>query len=81
MDIIALNLPRTLTKTELSALFGEHGTVTSCQVVIDKITNSSKGFGFITMPDQAEAEAAIAALHGSKQGKNKIRVKDTADKA
>ena len=80
MDIIALNLPRTWTQAELSALFETHGKVTSCQIVMDKVTNTSKGFGFITMPDADEAGAAIAALHGTKHGKNKIRVKDSANK-
>ncbi len=53
-----------------------HGTVQSCTLVLDKETGSSKGFGFVEMPEQAEAEAAITALNGKNVGGNKIRVKE-----
>jgi RNA recognition motif-containing protein len=75
MKIIALSLNRTSTEEQITALFAAHGTVESCKLVMDKDTGESKGFGFIEMPDDAEANAAIAALHGTKFGKSKIRVK------
>lgn len=79
MKIRALGLPRDMTQDELVSLFAEYGTVDSCTVVMDEHRNSSKGFGFVSMPDETEARAAIAALHGSKQGKRKIRVKASSE--
>jgi len=75
MKIIALNLPRDLSEDEFAKLFKAHGTVDSCDLVMDTNTGISKGFGFIEMPVAEEAEAAIAALHGTKINKSKIRVK------
>ena len=75
MKIIALNLPRDLSEDELAKLFKEHGAVDSCDLVMDTNTGISKGSGFIVMPVAEEAEAAIAALHGTKINKSKIRVK------
>lgn len=75
MKLIALNLPRELQEDAIKDLFDPFGEVTSCTLVLDKETNMSKGFGFIEMTSEEEANAAIAQLHGSKIGKNKIRVK------
>ncbi len=80
MNIIALNLPRTLTEDALTELFSTHGNVASCTLVMDKANNTSKGFGFIDMPDDEQAQAAIKALHGTKVEKNKIRVKQAEEK-
>lgn len=52
------------TNDSLQALFAQYGTVTSAQVIIDRSTNQSKGFGFVEMEDQAAAQAAINALDG-----------------
>jgi len=52
------------TNDSLQALFAQHGTVVSAQVIIDRETNRSKGFGFVEMEDQAAAQAAINALDG-----------------
>lgn len=75
MKIIALNLPRDLAKEDLMGLFKKYGKIESCDLVVDKEKGTSKGFGFISMADETEANAAIAGLHGRKMGKNKIRVK------
>ncbi len=75
MKIIALNLPREKTQEEITELFSKFGQVASCDLVMDTAKNISKGFGFIEMPDEAEATAAITGLHGKKIGGNKIRVK------
>jgi len=53
------------TDDTLRALFAQHGTVTSAQVIIDRDTQQSKGFGFVEMEDQAAAQAAINALDGN----------------
>ena len=52
------------TNDSLQALFAQYGKVASAQVVMDRGTNQSKGFGFVEMEDQAEAQAAINALDG-----------------
>ena len=75
MKIIVLNLARTTTQHQLQALFTAHGKVHSCTIVMDAHKGTSKGFGFVEMPDDAQAQAAITALHGSKVDGNKIRVK------
>lgn len=75
MKLIVLNLPRDLSEEALVELFTAHGTVQTCDLVIDKNTNISKGFGFVEMATEDEATVAINALHQSKLNKNKIRVK------
>ena len=49
---------------ELQELFGAHGSVQSAQVIVDRDTGRSKGFGFVEMASDQEAQAAIAALNG-----------------
>jgi cold-inducible RNA-binding protein len=56
------NLGYGVTDGELSRLFEEHGTVESAQVVMDRDTGRSKGFGFVEMKTDQEAQAAIRAL-------------------
>lgn len=75
MNITILNLSRETTAKELIELFTLYGTVQSCDIVIDKQTGLSKGFGFIKMLNDKEANAAITSLHGKKVDGNKIRVK------
>lgn len=58
------NLGYDLKDADLSQLFGEHGTVTSASVIMDRTTGRSKGFGFVEMSTDQEAQAAIAALNG-----------------
>ncbi|HEX3568439.1 MAG TPA: RNA-binding protein [Candidatus Saccharimonadales bacterium] len=52
------------TNDSLQALFAQYGKVVSAQVIMDRGTNQSKGFGFVEMEDQAAAQAAINALDG-----------------
>ena len=75
MKIITLNLPRTLKVNELEKIFNAYGDVESCNIVTDDETGKSKGFGFIEMPVEREAEKAIEKLHGTKVLNEKIRVK------
>ncbi len=65
MNIYVGNLPYSITEDELRATFERYGTVSSAKVVIDRETGRSKGFGFVEMPDQSEAEAAVKALDGA----------------
>ncbi|MBM3953872.1 MAG: RNA recognition motif domain-containing protein [Planctomycetota bacterium] len=57
------NLNYQVTNASLETLFAEHGTVRSAQVVTDRDTGGSKGFGFVEMADEQAAKAAIDALH------------------
>jgi RNA recognition motif-containing protein len=75
MKLLIRNLARTTTEAELRAMFAEHGTVQSCTLVMDKVTNSSKGFGFVEMPKPGEAKAALKLLNGLDVDGSKIRVK------
>ena len=80
MKILVRNLDRSTTENELKALFQTFGAVQSCDLVIDKDSGASKGFGFIEMPKPGEAKAAINTLNDKTIGSNKIRVKKADDK-
>ena len=58
------NLSYGMTDSDLQNLFGPHGTVQSAQVIMDRDTGRSKGFGFVEMGSDQEAQAAIQALNG-----------------
>lgn len=67
-------LPYTTTDGDLSEMFATHGTVESARVITDRDSGRSKGFGFVEMSSEEEANAAIAALNDTDQGKMKIVV-------
>ena len=75
MKLLIRNLDRDISEPTLRALFEAHGAVQSCDLVMDEVTQSSKGFGFVEMPNADEAKAAIEALNASEQGNKRIRVK------
>lgn len=75
MNIAILNLHRDIDKQQLEKLFTSYGKVESCEIVLDKNTGNSKGFGFVVMNDEAEANKAISELHGKTVSNQKIRVK------
>ena len=58
------NLPYGVTDSDLQNLFGQHGSVQSAQVIMDRDTGRSKGFGFVEMDGTDQAQAAIDALNG-----------------
>lgn len=58
------NLPYSVSGSDLQAMFAEYGTVTSAQVIEDRETGRSKGFGFVEMASDQEAQAAINGLNG-----------------
>jgi RNA recognition motif-containing protein len=58
------NLSYDVDSSELEQLFGAHGTVQSAEIISDRMTGRSKGFGFVEMGSDDEAQAAIAALNG-----------------
>lgn len=80
MDIYVGNLAYAVGDQELQELFEAHGTVTSARVIIDRFSGQSKGFGFVEMPDQKEAEAAINALNGTDNQGRSLRVNESQPK-
>ena len=79
MKLLALNLPRDLSEQSLALIFKKIGDIKSCTLVIDKHTGISKGFGFVDMALDLDGETAVKELHGTKIGKNKIRIKQSTD--
>ena len=80
MDIYVGNLPYSVDDQALQELFAPHGNVTSARVIIDKFTGRSKGFGFVEMPDNAEANSAITALNDQDCDGRNLRVNESQPK-
>jgi RNA recognition motif-containing protein len=70
------NLGYGVTDGDLSKMFEAHGTVESAQVIMDRETGRSKGFGFVGMKTEQEAQAAIAALNGQDTGGRALTVNE-----
>lgn len=80
MNIYVGNLSWNLKDQDLSNLFSSHGEVSSAKIVTDKFTNRSKGFGFVEMPNDDQAQAAIAALNGTEVDGRNIVVNESRPK-
>jgi RNA recognition motif-containing protein len=74
MDIYIGNLPYDSDEQTVREAFEEHGNIDNVKIVIDQYTGRSKGFGFVTMSDWKEAQAAINALDGTSMGGRTIKV-------
>ena len=74
------NLAYGVTDGDLQQMFGAHGTVTSAQVIMDRDTGRSKGFGFVEMGSDQEAQAAIAALNGQEHDGRRLTVNEARPK-
>lgn len=73
MNIYVGNLSWNLKDQDLTDLFTPYGEVASAKIVLDKFTQRSKGFGFVEMPNDEQAQAAIAQLNGSEiDGRNLV---------
>jgi RNA recognition motif-containing protein len=70
------NLNYATTSSDLEQLFAAHGTVQSAEVIADRDTGRSKGFGFVQMGSDEEAQAAIAALNGQDSGGRALTVNE-----
>ncbi len=70
------NLGYGVSNADLEAMLSPHGTVQSAEVIMDRTTGESKGFGFVEMNSDAEAQAAIAALDGQEQGGRALKVNE-----
>jgi len=70
------NLSFSVTNAELEQLFAPHGAIRSAEVITDRATGQAKGFGFVEMESDQEAQAAIAALDGTEHGGRAIKVNE-----
>ena len=70
------NLSYQVDSSELEQLFAQHGQVLSAQVINDRDTGRSKGFGFVEMANDAEADAAISTLNGQQHGGRALTVNE-----
>ena len=80
MNIYVGNLSWQMTDEDLRNLFEQHGTVGSAKIVKDKVSGRSKGFGFVEMEDDAEAQQAITNLYDSEVMGRKIIVNESQPK-
>jgi len=73
MNIYVGNLDFSIKEDDLKNLFAEYGEVSSVKIITDKFSGRSKGFGFITMDDDSEGQAAVNELNGSEfKGRNMV---------
>src|ERR671926_209210 len=75
------NLVYGVSSSDLEQLFGQYGTVQSAQVITDRDTGQSKGFGFVEMGSDQEAQAAIAALNGQQVQGRTLTVNEAKPRA
>jgi cold-inducible RNA-binding protein len=81
MNIYVGNLSYSTTADDLENAFAAHGRVASANVISDKMTGRSRGFGFVEMPDEEEARAAIAALNGTDLAGRALTVNEARPRA
>lgn len=81
MRIYVGNLPYSMTDDDLRDLFAEFGELASAEVIKDKFSGQSKGFGFVDMPSNSEADAAIKALNESEMKGRKLTVNEARPRA
>lgn len=70
------NLSYDVSSSDLQEMMSPHGTVESAEVISDRMTGQSKGFGFVEMASDQEAEAAIEALNGQEHGGRALTVNE-----
>ncbi|GMV90633.1 MAG: hypothetical protein AMXMBFR82_04110 [Candidatus Hydrogenedentota bacterium] len=80
MNIYVGNLAYETTENDLKQAFEAYGKVDTARTIVDKYTNQSKGFGFVEMPDKAEAQAAISGLDGKDLGGRSLKVNEARPK-
>lgn len=73
MNIYVANIPWKASEEQLKQIFAEYGEVSSAKIIMDKVTQRSRGFGFVEMADDSAGRAAISALNGFDfMGKNLV---------
>ena len=80
MNIYVGNLPYSATEEQLKNMFGQYGEVTSASIIKDRDTGRSKGFGFVEMPDNSAAEAAIQALNEADMNGRNLKINQARPK-
>ncbi|GLB51496.1 hypothetical protein NBRC110019_05350 [Neptunitalea chrysea] len=80
MNIFIGSLPYSIVEADLEEAFGDYGTVESVKIIMDKFSGKSKGFGFIEMPNDEEAQKAIDELNGASVEGRTIVVKKSEPK-
>lgn len=75
------NLSFQTTEDSLSELFGQHGSVNSVAIIIDRITGRSRGFGFVEMGDAAEGKAAMEAINGQEVDGRTLKVNEARERS
>jgi cold-inducible RNA-binding protein len=80
MNIYVGNLSYSTSESNLETMFSEFGTVESVRIITDRETGRSKGFGFVDMPDDEEANSAIEALNGREIDGRTLRVNEARPK-
>ncbi len=75
------NLPFSATEDSLKQMFAQFGTVESVNVITDRYTGQSKGFGFIELANKAEADAAITKMNGSEMDGRTLKVSEAKPQA
>ncbi|MFW6080905.1 MAG: RNA recognition motif domain-containing protein [Desulfosalsimonas sp.] len=75
MNIYIGNLPGSITEEKIKSLFGDFGEIESIKLIKDRFSGRPKGFGFIEMPSNSEADQAIKALNGNRLDGNDIKVR------
>lgn len=75
------NLSYDVSSSDLETLLSAHGTVLSAEVISDRATGRSKGFGFVEMDSASEADAAIAALNGQSHDGRELTVNEAKPRA
>ena len=74
------NLGYSVTDADLQQMFAPHGTIESAQVIMDRDSGRSKGFGFVEMSSESEAQAAISALNGQEHDGRALTVNEAKPK-
>jgi RNA recognition motif-containing protein len=80
MKLYVGNLPYSVTDDDLKSAFSAYGTVTSANVIMDKMSGQSKGFGFVEMPNNSEADTAMKAMNGAALKGRNIKVNEAQPK-
>ena len=81
MNIYAGSLHFKMSEAELREIFEEYGEVASAKIIFDKYSGRSKGFGFVEMPNEAEAKKAIEELNGAEVQGRRIIVNESIERA
>ena len=81
MNIYVGNLSQEVTEKELREAFGNYGQVTSAKVMTDRFSGASKGFGFVLMPNNAEADSPMKGLNGEELKGRELKISEARQRS